>query len=121
MEQSTANKNLMLIWDFLCSGFSNSVLFGASQIEKLEYWRKQVLQGIVGVQKYFRGHQARRHFNELKKGVTTLQSCNILIFLDSFLLNRHFTGFIIFLCMLLCCTVPPQTQKKKKKKSIKLC
>lgn len=38
--------------------------------------RKQVLQGIIVVQKRFRGRQARRYFYELKGGVTTLQSCN---------------------------------------------
>ncbi|GMY31655.1 myosin-2 [Fagus crenata] len=44
------------------------------QIGVLENRRKQVLQGILGVQKCFRGHQARRLFHEHKEGVTTLQS-----------------------------------------------
>lgn len=41
--------------------------------------RKQALQGILGFQKCFRGHQARRLFHELKEGVTILQSCNICV------------------------------------------
>ncbi|MCH84777.1 myosin-2-like, partial [Trifolium medium] len=40
----------------------------------LEDKRKLVLQGILGVQKCVRGHQARSHFNKLKNGVTILQS-----------------------------------------------
>ncbi|XP_052177405.1 myosin-2 [Diospyros lotus] len=48
--------------------------FRTGQIAALEDTRKQVLQGTLQVQKRFRGHQARRHFHELKKGVITLQS-----------------------------------------------
>nr|TKS18183.1 hypothetical protein D5086_0000006660 [Populus alba] len=44
------------------------------QIGRLEEQRKQFLLGIVEVQKYFRGGQARRHFHELKQGVVILQS-----------------------------------------------
>ncbi|KAI3427532.1 uncharacterized protein J3R85_009358 [Psidium guajava] len=44
------------------------------QIAALEARRKQILQGIVGVQKCFRRHLARHQFYELKNGVTTLQS-----------------------------------------------
>uniref|UniRef100_A0A2P2KG50 Myosin motor domain-containing protein n=1 Tax=Rhizophora mucronata TaxID=61149 RepID=A0A2P2KG50_RHIMU len=44
------------------------------QIGKLEEQRKQLLQGILGIQKCFRGCQARQYFHEVKKGVTTLQS-----------------------------------------------
>ncbi|XP_027343633.1 myosin-2 isoform X2 [Abrus precatorius] len=44
------------------------------QIGALEDRRKQVLQGILGVQKSFRGYQARRYYHELKNGVTALQS-----------------------------------------------
>ncbi|PON96531.1 Myosin head, motor domain containing protein [Trema orientale] len=47
------------------------VFLRTGQIKKLENRRKQVLQGVVGVQKCFRGHQARRHFYELKKGLKT--------------------------------------------------
>ncbi|XP_068476741.1 myosin-2-like isoform X2 [Phaseolus vulgaris] len=46
----------------------------AGQIDALENTRKQILQGILGIQKCFRGHQARGCFCELKNGVTTLQS-----------------------------------------------
>ncbi|KAK7272499.1 hypothetical protein RJT34_29126 [Clitoria ternatea] len=44
------------------------------QIGALEDRRKQFLQGILGVQKCFRGYQARRSYHELKSGVATLQS-----------------------------------------------
>ncbi|XP_028807595.1 myosin-2 isoform X2 [Neltuma alba] len=44
------------------------------QIGALEDRRKQVMQGILQVQKWFRGHRARQYFHELKNGVTTLQS-----------------------------------------------
>ncbi|GLT83396.1 hypothetical protein SLE2022_016880 [Rubroshorea leprosula] len=44
------------------------------QIGALEDIRKQVLQGIIGVQKYFRGNQIRCHFHELKEGATKIQS-----------------------------------------------
>ncbi|KAJ7981689.1 myosin 2 [Quillaja saponaria] len=43
------------------------------QIAALVDRRKQVLQGVLGVQKFFRGRQARRHFDVLKNGVTTSQ------------------------------------------------
>ncbi|KAE9592939.1 putative myosin ATPase [Lupinus albus] len=46
----------------------------AGQIGALEDKRKQVLQGILGVQKCFRGYQARSYFREFTNGVTTLQS-----------------------------------------------
>ncbi|KAH1127570.1 hypothetical protein AAZX31_06G236400 [Glycine max] len=46
----------------------------AGQIDALENKRKQVLQGILEIQKCFRGHQARGYFCELKNGMTTLQS-----------------------------------------------
>ncbi|XP_014493730.1 myosin-2 isoform X3 [Vigna radiata var. radiata] len=46
----------------------------AGQIDALENMRKQILQGIIRIQKCFRGHQARGCFCELKNGVTTLQS-----------------------------------------------
>ncbi|XP_017247595.1 myosin-2 [Daucus carota subsp. sativus] len=48
--------------------------FRVGQIAALEETRKQVLLGTLKVQKCFRGHQARRCFMELKKGVITLQS-----------------------------------------------
>lgn len=50
------------------------VYLRTGQIGALENIRKQALQGILGFQKCFRGHQARRLFHELKEGVTTLQS-----------------------------------------------
>ncbi|KDP38945.1 hypothetical protein JCGZ_00702 [Jatropha curcas] len=50
------------------------VFLRTGQIARLEVQRKQVLQGILGVQKHFRGFLARRDLNELKTGVTILQS-----------------------------------------------
>ncbi|KAL5548017.1 hypothetical protein UlMin_003248 [Ulmus minor] len=50
------------------------VYLRTGQIDKLECRRKQVLQGILGLQKHFRGYQARRHFHEHKKEVTISQS-----------------------------------------------
>ncbi|XP_019435284.1 PREDICTED: myosin-2-like [Lupinus angustifolius] len=46
----------------------------AQQIGVLEDKRKQVLQGILGIQKCYRGYQARSFFCEFTNGVTTLQS-----------------------------------------------
>ncbi|PSR96336.1 Myosin-2 like [Actinidia chinensis var. chinensis] len=48
--------------------------FRTGQIAALEDTRKQVLQGTLEVQKRFRGHRARHHFHELKKGVITVQT-----------------------------------------------
>ncbi|XP_027170682.1 myosin-2 isoform X1 [Coffea eugenioides] len=50
------------------------LFFRAGQIGVLEDTRKQVLQGTLEVQKCFRAHRARRHFHDLKQGVTALQS-----------------------------------------------
>ncbi|XVF04085.1 hypothetical protein REPUB_Repub05bG0051200 [Reevesia pubescens] len=44
------------------------------QIGALEDRRKQVLQRVIEVQKYFRGHRARRLFHELNKGAKNIQS-----------------------------------------------
>ncbi|KAK6229517.1 hypothetical protein SCA6_018468 [Theobroma cacao] len=44
------------------------------QIGALEHRRKQVLQGVIEVQKYFRGHRARRLFHELNKEAKHIQS-----------------------------------------------
>ncbi|KAA3453007.1 myosin-2-like [Gossypium australe] len=44
------------------------------QISALEDRRKQVLRGVIEVQKYFRGHRARRLFHELNKGGKSIQS-----------------------------------------------
>lgn len=35
-----------------------------------------MLRGVIEVQKYFRGHRARRLFHELNKGAKSIQSCN---------------------------------------------
>ncbi|XP_047333889.1 myosin-2-like [Impatiens glandulifera] len=48
--------------------------FRTGQISAIEDTRKQLLQGTLKMQKRFRGHRARRHFSELKKGVITMQS-----------------------------------------------
>ncbi|XP_038685898.1 myosin-2 [Tripterygium wilfordii] len=44
------------------------------QIGAFEERRKQVLRGVVGVQKHFRGCKDRHYFHELRKGVVALQS-----------------------------------------------
>ncbi|KAL6543227.1 hypothetical protein OROHE_010747 [Orobanche hederae] len=50
------------------------VYFRSGQIGALEDVRRQVLQGNVEVQNFFRGHRARRDILELKRAVVTLQS-----------------------------------------------
>ncbi|XP_017701265.2 myosin-1-like isoform X1 [Phoenix dactylifera] len=50
------------------------IFFRTGQVAALEDARNHTLQGILWVQKNFRGHQACRYFQALKKGVTTLQS-----------------------------------------------
>ncbi|XVF78057.1 hypothetical protein PTKIN_Ptkin14bG0097700 [Pterospermum kingtungense] len=45
------------------------------QIGALEDRRKQMLRGVIEVQKYFRGRRARRLFHELSKGGKGIQSC----------------------------------------------
>ncbi|TYH21308.1 hypothetical protein ES288_A04G033500v1 [Gossypium darwinii] len=44
------------------------------QISALEDRRKQVLRGVIEVQKYFRGHRARRLFHEHNEGAKSIQS-----------------------------------------------
>lgn len=48
--------------------------FRTGQVAALEDTRKQLLQGTLKWQKRFRGRRVRRHFDDLKKGVVTLQS-----------------------------------------------
>lgn len=50
------------------------LFFRTGQIRALDERRKQVMQGILGVQKYFRGCHSRGNFHDLKQGATTLQS-----------------------------------------------
>ncbi|KAF3781497.1 Myosin-1, partial [Nymphaea thermarum] len=54
-------------------GYSK-LFFRTGQIGALEDTRNRTLHGILGVQKYFRGHQARRYVKELKRAIVTLQS-----------------------------------------------
>lgn len=68
--------SVMVHWMLLC--------LTDLQVGVLESRRNQVLQGILRVQKCFRGHQARRFFHEVK-GVITLQSCSA-----SYLFEIHF-------------------------------
>jgi len=66
----------------LCNGLSDlivHVIWLNLQIGALEDRRKYLLQGLLVIQKSFRGYRARRRYHELKKGVTTLQSCNVLL------------------------------------------
>lgn len=48
--------------------------FRAYQIAELEKMRNQFLQGTFDVQKNFHPHRARNNYDELKRGVMTLQS-----------------------------------------------
>ncbi|XP_077254052.1 myosin-2-like isoform X2 [Tasmannia lanceolata] len=50
------------------------LFFRTGQLAVLEDTRNRNLQGILGVQKCFRGRKARHNFQEVKKGITTLQS-----------------------------------------------
>ncbi|KAL5986853.1 hypothetical protein ACLOJK_015187 [Asimina triloba] len=50
------------------------LFFRTGQIGSLEETRQRTLQGILGIQKYFRGRQARHYVQELKKAITMLQS-----------------------------------------------
>ncbi|XP_062018442.1 myosin-2 isoform X1 [Rosa rugosa] len=50
------------------------VYLRTGQIAALEDKRSKILRGIIGVQKYFRGYWARRHFHQIKEGTTKLQS-----------------------------------------------
>ncbi|KAA8515341.1 hypothetical protein F0562_018429 [Nyssa sinensis] len=52
----------------------DDVGFGLKKIGTWEDPRERELQGILGIQKYFRGHQARCYYRELKRGICTLQS-----------------------------------------------
>ncbi|XP_022753232.1 myosin-2-like isoform X2 [Durio zibethinus] len=54
-------------------GFSKLYLRNG-QIGALEDRRKQLLRGVIEVQKYFRGHRARCLFRELNKGAKNMQS-----------------------------------------------
>lgn len=45
------------------------------QIGVLEDTRNRTLHGILSVQSCYRGHLARRHLKELKRGISVLQSC----------------------------------------------
>ncbi|MBA0864226.1 hypothetical protein Goshw_000771 [Gossypium schwendimanii] len=53
------------------------VFLRTGQISALEDRRKQVLRGVIEVQKYFRGHRARRLFHELNKGAKIVCGENI--------------------------------------------
>lgn len=63
------------------------IFFRTGQIASLEEARQRTLQGILCVQKHFRGLKCRRSFQELKNGVTTLQS-----FIRGWLEREHLTG-----------------------------
>ncbi|GLJ33257.1 hypothetical protein SUGI_0669180 [Cryptomeria japonica] len=54
-------------------GFTK-LFFRTGQIGKLEDTRTRTLNGILGVQKVFRGYRARCQFKELKRGIVFLQS-----------------------------------------------
>ncbi|KAL1192616.1 Myosin-3 [Cardamine amara subsp. amara] len=50
------------------------LFFRTGQIGILEDTRNRTLHGILRLQSYFRGHQARCHLKELKSGIAVLQS-----------------------------------------------
>ncbi|EYU39409.1 hypothetical protein ABFS82_12G057300 [Erythranthe guttata] len=50
------------------------LFFRTGQIGVLEDTRNHTLHGILRVQSCFRGHQARCHIKELRRGISTLQS-----------------------------------------------
>ncbi|KAL8534893.1 hypothetical protein ACS0TY_010795 [Phlomoides rotata] len=50
------------------------LFFRTGQIGVLEDTRNRTLRGILRVQSCFRGHQARCHLRELRRGIATLQS-----------------------------------------------
>ncbi|KAJ1700715.1 hypothetical protein LUZ63_000494 [Rhynchospora breviuscula] len=50
------------------------IFFRAGQIAVLEECRNRVIQGIISAQKVFRGMQARREYQVLRKNATILQS-----------------------------------------------
>ncbi|CAH8255169.1 unnamed protein product [Arabidopsis lyrata] len=50
------------------------LFFRTGQIGVLEDTRNRTLHGILRLQSYFRGHQARCRLKELKRGITVLQS-----------------------------------------------
>ncbi|KAH8518531.1 hypothetical protein H0E87_000396 [Populus deltoides] len=62
-------KNFNVLPEMYQVGYTK-VYLRMGQIGTLEEQRKQFLRGIVGVQKYFRGGQARHNFHELKQGVS---------------------------------------------------
>lgn len=61
------------------------LFFRTAQISALENARNHTIQGILRIQKYFRGLKSRGKFQELKKGATTLQS-----FIRGSLVRRNF-------------------------------
>ncbi|MQM13768.1 hypothetical protein Taro_046694 [Colocasia esculenta] len=71
-------------------GFTK-LFFRTGQIAVLEDARNRTLHGILGVQKCFRGFQARRNFKDLKNATTTLQTCNADLF---FWLETQFCKFV---------------------------
>ncbi|KAF9611830.1 hypothetical protein IFM89_035815 [Coptis chinensis] len=68
------------------------------QIAALEDARKGLLNGVVMVQKCFRGHQARSHFYDLKRTISILQSlirCQNARKEYQLLINRRRAAFLI--------------------------
>ncbi|PKA63679.1 hypothetical protein AXF42_Ash016963 [Apostasia shenzhenica] len=61
------------------------LFFHSGQIAALENARKNTIESIVWVQKHYRGRRARHHVQELKQGVTILQS-----FIRGYLSRKRF-------------------------------
>ena len=71
----------------------------AFQIELLDVTddqRERLLKGILEIQKYFRGHQARCYYTELKRGTVALQSCN------AYILMVNILGITVFYLISFC-------------------
>ena len=83
----------------------------------LEDTRNRTLHGILRVQSCFRGHQARCYLKELRRGITTLQSCIdfLLIYLviHMIYLHKEQTGLFDILFQLLCSVVRGEKMRKE--------
>uniref|UniRef100_A0A1D1Z755 Unconventional myosin-Va n=1 Tax=Anthurium amnicola TaxID=1678845 RepID=A0A1D1Z755_9ARAE len=66
-------QQLNILPDMYQVGFTK-LFFRTGQIAVLEDARSRTFQGILGVQKHFRGFHARRNFKGIKNAITTLQS-----------------------------------------------
>ena len=91
---------MQLYWilfnSYLCRAYgwwkSNKHISLSIQIGVLEDTRNRTLRGILHVQSWFKGYQARREFREMRRVVTNLQSC---MFFRILFLIVYFTGSML--------------------------